>query len=51
MTQDELSARGLNDSLNHLDFMIGSAELNIDGIRADGGRDAVMRNGEWAFPV
>ena len=42
---------GGNNSLAHVDFMIGSEELNIDGITADGTREPVMRNGEWAFEV
>ena len=49
MTDDEASAAGANDSLTHVDFMIGSAETNIDGVLADGSREAIMRNGEWAF--
>lgn len=51
MNADELIAHGINDSVTHLDFMIGSAEIQIDGIRADGEREAVMRDGEWAFRV
>ena len=33
----------------HVDWMIGSAELDIDGISEDGQRIPVMRSGEWAF--
>lgn len=51
MTVAELRRHGINDSLVHLDFMVGSAEMNIDGILADGSQQAVMRNGEWAFQV
>lgn len=29
--------------------MIGSGEMDVDGIKADGSREAIMRNGEWAF--
>lgn len=47
--RDEALSRGLNDSLAHVDFMIGSAELDVDGVREDGEREAVMRSGEWAF--
>ena len=32
----------------HVDWMIGSGELDIDGITADGKRIPVFRNGEWA---
>jgi len=40
---------GLNDSLVHVDWMIGSPEVNVDGVRADGAREPLMRRGEWVF--
>ncbi|WP_043816424.1 aminopeptidase [Deinococcus maricopensis] len=40
---------GGNDSLIHVDWMIGSAQVDVDGVRADGEREPVMRGGEWAF--
>ncbi|MBB6447344.1 aminopeptidase [Bacillus benzoevorans] len=49
MSQDELKANGLNESITHVDFMIGSAEMNIDGITAEGTAEPVFRNGDWAF--
>ncbi|RYL94506.1 aminopeptidase [Sporolactobacillus sp. THM19-2] len=49
MSRDELNAHGANDSLVHVDFMIGSAELDIDGQTADGKWEPVFRNGLWAF--
>jgi aminopeptidase len=49
MTDEEFQASGGNKSLIHTDFMIGSEEMDIDGITADGAREAVMRKGEWAF--
>lgn len=49
MNEDELKENGLNDSLTHVDFMIGSSEMNIDGIKSDGTREAVFQNGNWAF--
>ncbi|MGO4937557.1 aminopeptidase [Fundicoccus sp. Sow4_H7] len=49
MTQDELKEAGLNRSTTHVDFMVGSAEMNIDGITHDGEVVPVFRNGEWAF--
>ncbi len=49
MTRAEREARGLNDSLVHVDFMIGSANLDIDGERRDGEREPILRNGRWAF--
>jgi aminopeptidase len=48
LTPEEVAARGGNQSLIHIDWMIGSGEIDIDGIRADGGRVPVMRRGEWA---
>lgn len=49
MTREEQAAKGLNDSLAHVDFMFGSAELDVDGIKADGSVVPVMRAGEWAL--
>ena len=49
MTEEEFAAQGGNKSLVHTDFMIGSDQLDIDGIRADGTREPVMRAGEWAI--
>jgi aminopeptidase len=48
LTPEEVAARGGNQSLIHIDWMIGSGEIDIDGVRADGGRVPVMRRGEWA---
>ncbi|HET6169207.1 MAG TPA: aminopeptidase [Terracidiphilus sp.] len=47
MTPEELAAHGANDSLIHVDWMIGSAELDIDGITAAGVAEPLMRKGEW----
>ncbi|BBN99342.1 aminopeptidase [Sporolactobacillus terrae] len=44
-----LDQAGVNDSLIHEDFMVGSEELDIDGITQDGRRVPVFRNGAWAF--
>ncbi len=49
MSDDEAKAVGLNDSLTHVDFMIGSGEVEIAGVREDGREEPVMRAGEWAF--
>jgi aminopeptidase len=51
LSDEEFRARGGNTSLTHVDFMVGSGEMNIDGIRPDGQREAVMRQGEWAFEI
>ena len=46
---DAVTSSGGNSSNIHVDWMIGSGELNIDGIKQNGERIAVMRNGEWAY--
>ncbi|MHC8515679.1 aminopeptidase [Sporosarcina sp. ITBMC105] len=49
MSSNELEEHGLNQSITHVDFMIGSAEMDIDGILEDGTVEPVFRNGNWAF--
>lgn len=51
LTDEEFSAAGGNTSMTHVDFMIGSPRMDIDGIKEDGTREPVMRFGEWAFDV
>ncbi|WP_080146774.1 aminopeptidase [Marinilactibacillus piezotolerans] len=48
MSEEELKAAGLNRSDVHVDFMVGSNEMDIDGIREDGTRVPVFRKGAWA---
>jgi aminopeptidase len=48
LTPEEIAARGGNKSLIHIDWMIGSDKVDIDGIREDGSTVPVMRAGEWA---
>ena len=48
MSDDEIAERGGNQSIVHEDWMVGSAELDIDGVLADGTVVPVMRGGEWA---
>jgi aminopeptidase len=48
LSKEELLERGLNDSLTHEDFMIGSADLDIDGVHADGSSEPIFRDGNWA---
>lgn len=45
----QLESIGLNTSIVHEDFMIGSSEMDIDGIYEDGSSEPVFRNGNWAF--
>lgn len=51
MSLDELDKHGVNDSMIHVDFMIGSKEMDIDGVKADGTKEAVFRHGTWAFDL
>jgi len=51
LNDDEFISAGGNVSLNHVDFMIGSPKMDIDGVKQDGSREPVMRQGEWAFDV
>ena len=46
---DEQKALGINDSMIHVDFMIGAEDLDITGITPEGERVAVFRHGEWCF--
>ncbi|WP_029004881.1 aminopeptidase [Azorhizobium doebereinerae] len=48
LTPEQITAQGGNSSLIHIDWMIGSGEVDIDGIGADGSRTPVFRKGEWA---
>ena len=47
LTPEELAAKGANTSLIHVDWMIGSAKMDVDGVAADGASDPLMRAGEW----
>ncbi|QYR21899.1 aminopeptidase [Paenibacillus sp. sptzw28] len=48
MSPEELAASGVNSSITHVDFMIGSAEMDIDGIMDDGTVFPIFRQGNWA---
>ncbi len=48
LTPEQIRAQGGNSSLIHIDWMIGSGQVDIDGVRADGSGVPVMRQGEWA---
>lgn len=49
MSPEAFGAVGGNQSLIHVDFMIGSGKMDVDGVKADGTSEPVMRQGEWAF--
>ena len=48
MTDEEFERAGGNRSATHVDFMIGSPALDVDGVLPDGAVEPVMRKGEWA---
>ena len=48
LTDEAFQAQGGNKSLIHIDWMIGSGEVDVDGITASGESEPVMRRGEWA---
>ena len=47
MNDEEFERAGGNRSATHVDFMIGSPELDVDGVLADGSVEPVMRRGDW----
>lgn len=49
MTLEELHEMGVNDSLTHVDFMIGDETLSITGVKKSGERIEFFKNGEWAI--
>ena len=49
MTLKEIHEKGVNDATIHVDFMIGSKDLNITGTTRDGKKVPIFRNGNWAF--
>ncbi|MDR1989689.1 MAG: aminopeptidase [Acidobacteriaceae bacterium] len=51
MDADAFERAGGNRSATHVDFMIGSGALDIDGVREDGTPEPLMRQGEWASPA
>jgi len=48
MSDEELAEHGVNDSLAHEDFMVGTSDLNIVGIKQDGTEVEIFKNGNWA---
>ena len=49
MKEEELDKAGVNDSLTHVDFMVGTEDLSIVGETRDGEKVQVFENGNWAF--
>lgn len=48
-TKEDFDKMGINDSMIHVDFMIGNADLEITGTTKDGQEIAIFRQGNWAF--
>ena len=48
MTMEEAGTHGINDSIIHVDFMVGADDLSIDGVRPDGSTAPIFRGGTWA---
>ena len=49
MTEEEIHQKGINDSIVHEDFMIGTEDMSIIGVTGDGREVAIFTDGEWAF--
>lgn len=49
MTLKERRQKGINESMIHVDFMIGTKDLNIDGIKKDGSTVAIFKDGDWVI--
>jgi aminopeptidase len=47
LSPQELAERGANKSLIHIDWMIGSDKIDVDGVAANGSAEPLMRSGEW----
>jgi aminopeptidase len=49
LSAEECHAHGINESMIHVDFMIGSRDMSIVGIKENGERVQIFKNGTWAF--
>ena len=49
MTPEERKAAGINESVSHVDFMFGTPDLSVVGVRADGSTLQIFKDGQWAF--
>ena len=48
-TKEEIDEMGINDSMIHVDFMIGSKDMSIVGITSSGEEIQIFKDGNWAF--
>jgi aminopeptidase len=51
MSETEFAEVGGNSSLDHIDFMIGSGEMDVAGLWEDGSSESIMKSGEWIFQI
>ena len=49
LSTEEAKAKGINDSMIHVDFMVGTKDLDIVGVDAKGQKHQIFKDGEWAF--
>ncbi len=49
MSKDEIKEKGINESMIHVDFMMGAKDMSIVGVQKDGTRVQIFANGNWAF--
>lgn len=49
MNEEEIKAHGINDSIIHVDFMIGSSDLSIIGVDKNGKETVIFKEGNWAI--
>ena len=49
LTEEDWKKMGFNDSMNHVDFMVGSQDLDIVGTKFDGTKVQIFKNGNWAI--
>ncbi|MEI5907270.1 aminopeptidase [Bacillus spongiae] len=50
-TKAQLEAMGFNESITHVDFMIGNGELSIEGVKQDGTMETIFHKGNWAIDI
>jgi aminopeptidase len=49
LSTGERTAAGLNQSAIHVDFVVGSSQVNVNGVTAEGTEEPIIANGEWGF--
>ena len=49
LTPEQIKERGINESMTHVDFMIGTSDLSIVGVTQDGKEVQIFKDGTWAI--